>query len=163
VAESFGLKATKGQRVSEVLMHRYYWAAKAVTQLNQILLQGIEERVSGSEDAPMRPINARFLDRGGMLEIVRDDLYRENPHAILETFLVFVQTPGLQGLSARTLRALFNARGLMDATFRRDPINRELFMDILRQPSGQTCGCSVASSGACSTTCSTSTPWTSTS
>jgi len=138
VAESFGLKATKGQRISEVLMHRYYWAAKAVTQLNQILLQGIEERVSGSEDAPMRPINARFLDRGGMLEIARDDLYRDNPHAILETFLVFMQTPGLQGLSARTLRALFNARGLMDAAFRRDPINRELFVEILHQPSGQT-------------------------
>ncbi|HRD96553.1 MAG TPA: nucleotidyltransferase domain-containing protein, partial [Rubrivivax sp.] len=39
VAESFGYKPTpsSGQRSSEVLMHRYYWAAKAVTQLNQIL------------------------------------------------------------------------------------------------------------------------------
>jgi [protein-PII] uridylyltransferase len=138
VAESFGLKPTKGQRASEALMHRYYWAAKAVTQLNQILLQGIEERLRGAEDAPMRPINARFLDRGGMLEIARDDLYRDHPRAILETFLVFVQTPGLQGLSARTLRALFNARGLMNAAFRRDPLNRELFMEILRQPRGQT-------------------------
>jgi [protein-PII] uridylyltransferase len=138
VAESFGLKATKGQRSSEVLMHRYYWAAKAVSQLNQILLLNIEERINGSEQAPMRPINGRFLDRGGMLEVARDDLYTDNPHAILETFLVFQQTPGLQGLSARTLRALYNARNLMDADFRRDVINRELFMDILRQPKGQT-------------------------
>ena len=30
VAESFGIKAGKVQRASEVLMHRYYWAAKAV-------------------------------------------------------------------------------------------------------------------------------------
>ncbi len=126
------------QRSSEVLMHRYYWAAKAVTQLNQILLLNIEERIMGSEKAPMRPINARFLDRGGMLEVARDDLYQDNPHAILETFLVFQQTPGLQGLSARTLRALYNARNLMDAEFRRDGLNRELFMDILRQPEGQT-------------------------
>jgi [protein-PII] uridylyltransferase len=80
-------------------MHRYYWAAKAVTQLNQILLLNIEERINGSEK-PRRcgPINARFLDRGGMLEVARDDLYTDNPHAILETFLVFQQTPGLQGL-----------------------------------------------------------------
>ena len=56
VAESFGYRATKAQRPSEVLMHRYYWAAKAVTQLNQILLQNIAERVSHSEAAPMRPI-----------------------------------------------------------------------------------------------------------
>ena len=142
VAESIGYKASSAahnvQRVSEVLMHRYYWAAKAVTQLNQILMLNIEERISGSEEAPMRPINARFLDRGGMLEVVRDDLYFENPHAILETFLVFAQTPGLQGLSSRTLRALYNARTQMGAVFRRDAINRELFMDILRQPSGIT-------------------------
>jgi len=134
VAESFGYKAANGQRSSEVLMHRYYWAAKAVTQLNQILMLNIEERITGSGGAPMRPITARFFDRGGMLEVAHDALYLNNPHAILETFLVFQQTPGLQGLSARTLRALYNSRQVMDAKFRRDPINRELFMDILRQP-----------------------------
>jgi [protein-PII] uridylyltransferase len=142
VAESFGYRATNGpqsvQRSSEVLMHRYYWAAKAVTQLNQILMLNIEERVNGSEAAPSRPITARFLDRGGMLEVARDDLYTDNPHAILETFLVYAQTPGIKGLSARTLRALYNARNVMDVNFRRDPINRELFMDILRQPAGIT-------------------------
>ncbi len=142
VAETFGYQTAAatagGQRSSEVLMHRYYWAAKAVTQLNQILMLNIEERVNGSEATPMRPINARFLDRAGMLEVARDELYLDNPHAILETFLVFQQTPGLQGLSARTLRALYNARNVMDAGFRRDPVNRELFMEILRQPHGQT-------------------------
>ena len=138
VAESFGYKASVDQRSSEVLMHRYYWAAKAVTQLNQILMLNIEERINGSEATPMRPINARFLDRAGMLEVASDELYTDNPHAILETFLVFQQTPGLQGLSARTLRGLYNARNVMDAGFRRDPVNRALFMDILRQPRGQT-------------------------
>ncbi len=138
VADSFGLRATKEQRSSELLMHRYYWAAKAVTQLNQILMLNIEERINGSEAAPMRPITARFLDRAGMLEVVSDDLYLNNPHAILETFLVYQQTPGLSGLSARTLRALYNARNVMGAGFRRDPINRELFMDILRQNRGTT-------------------------
>ena len=77
VAESFGYQATKavvnGQRSSEVLMHRYYWAAKAVTQLNQILMLNIEERVNGSEATPMRPITARFFDRAGMLEVARGD------------------------------------------------------------------------------------------
>ena len=134
VAESFGYKATKGQRSSEVLMHRYYWAAKAVTQLNQILMLNIEERINGSEEAPMRPIDAHFLDRGGMLEVAHDRLYAEHPHAIMRTFLVYQQTPGIKGLSARTLRALYNARNLMDAGFRRDPANRAVFMQILREP-----------------------------
>jgi [protein-PII] uridylyltransferase len=138
VAESFGLRPTRALRVSELLMHRYYWAAKAVTQLNQILVLNIEERIMGSEAAPMRPVNALFLDRAGMLEVCRDDLYTDNPRAILETFLVFAQTPGLQGLSSRTLRALYNARNAMGRGFRSDPANRELFMDILRQPRGIT-------------------------
>jgi [protein-PII] uridylyltransferase len=125
VAESFGFHASGSERASEVLMHRYYWAAKAVTQLNQILMLNIEERVNASESAPMRPINARFLDRAGMLEVASDTLYLDNPHAILETFLIYQQTPGIKGLSARTLRALYNARGVMNGAFRRDPVNRD--------------------------------------
>jgi [protein-PII] uridylyltransferase len=138
VAESFGFVATRVQRPSEVLMRRYYWAAKAVTQLNQIVMQNIEERVSGSADVPMRPLDGRFLDRGGLLEVVDDELYKRDRHAILQTFLVYQQTPGIKGLSARTLRALYNARQLMDAKFRRDPVNRATFMRILREPQGQT-------------------------
>ena len=138
VAESFGYKPTQEQRVSEVLMHRYYWAAKAVTQLNQILMLNIEERINRSEEAPMQPIDAHFLDRGGMLEVAHDRLYVEQPHAILRTFLVYQQTPGVKGLSARTLRALYNARELMGAAFRSDPVNRALFLQILQEPRGQT-------------------------
>jgi [protein-PII] uridylyltransferase len=138
VADSFGMKSTRAQRSSEVLMHRYYWAAKAVTQLNQILMLNIEERINGSEEAPMRPIDACFLDRGGMLEVVHDGIYAEQPHAIMQTFLSYQRTPGIKGLSARTLRALYNARNLMDAGFRRDAANRDTFMQILRQPHGIT-------------------------
>ncbi|MEK0416356.1 MAG: UTP-GlnB uridylyltransferase, GlnD [Pseudomonadota bacterium] len=138
VADSFGLQSTRAQRSSEVLMHRYYWAAKAVTQLNQILLLNMTERIAGSVDAPMRPLSAEFLDRGGMLEVVDDQVYARDPHAILRTFLAYQQTPGIKGLSARTLRALYNARNVMNGDFRRDPANRALFMDILRQPVGIT-------------------------
>ncbi len=138
VAESFGYTNTPALRASEALMRRYYWAAKAVTQLNQILILNIEERVHGSQDAPMRPINERFMDRGGFLEVVSDDLYQRDPHAILATFLTLQQDNTLKGLSARTLRALYNARNVMDGAFRKDPVNREAFMAILRQPQGQT-------------------------
>ncbi len=138
VAESFGHRESSGQRSSERLMRRYYWAAKAVTQLNQILMLNTEERILGTQDAPMRPIDDRFLERGGMLEVASDDLYRTDPHAILETFLVYQQTVGTKGLSARTLRALYNARDLMDTAFRRDPANHATFMKILKASRGQT-------------------------
>jgi [protein-PII] uridylyltransferase len=138
VAESFGYTASKGQRASEVLMRRYYWAAKAVTQLSQVLIQHIEERVTGQQDAPMRPIDEHFLERGGLLEVVSDDLYQREPHTILKTFLTFQAEGAPKGLSARTLRALYNARDLMNGAFRRDPVNRATFMQILQAPRGQT-------------------------
>jgi [protein-PII] uridylyltransferase len=138
VAESFGYQATKGQRASEVLMRRYYWAAKAVAQLNQILMLNIEERVLGLQDAPNRPINDKFLERGGMLEVASDDLYERDPNAILETFLTYQTTVGPKGLSARTLRALYNARELMNGEWRHDPANRATFMKMLQAPEGQT-------------------------
>ena len=124
-------------RASELLMRRYYWAAKAVTQLNQILLLNIEERLNPSTHAP-RPINERFADKAGMLEVTSDDLYLRQPHAILETFLLYQTTVGIKGLSARTLRALFNARSVMTAAYRRDPVNRATFLAILQQHDGIT-------------------------
>ena len=162
VAESFGFKAhmppmvvstgegpnhartprtAKGlRRASELLMRRYYWAAKAVTQLNEILLLNIQERLSNESPTQdqLRPINERFFEKGGTLEVVSDDLYERQPHAILETFLLYQTTVGIKGLSARTLRALYNARPVMNAAFRADPVNRVTFLKILQQPEGIT-------------------------
>lgn len=143
VAESFGYSSVApdgsrlARRASESLMRRYYWAAKAVTQLNQILLLNIEERLNPNTQ-PLRPINARFFEKAGRIEVASDELYVQQPHAILETFLLFQTTVGVNGLSAKTLRALYNARSVMDAGFRRDPVNRDTFRKILMQPEGIT-------------------------
>ncbi|MEO8082077.1 MAG: HD domain-containing protein, partial [Caldimonas sp.] len=115
-----------------------YWAAKAVTQLNQILMLNIEERLAGLQDTPMRPIDDRFLERDGMIEVVSDDLYERDPRAILDTFLVYQTTVGTKGFSARTLRALYNARDVMDKSFRSDPVNHATFMKIVKAAEGQT-------------------------
>ena len=143
VAESFGYTSSANEsgkplvRAGEALMRRYYWAAKAVAQLNQILLLNIEGRLNPSLQQP-RPINERFSDKAGLIEVASDDLYQREPHAILETFLVYQTTTGAKGLSARTLRALYNARDLMDGKFRNDPVNHATFKCILQQPEGIT-------------------------
>jgi [protein-PII] uridylyltransferase len=143
VAESFGYATAtnaKGRivaRASEQLMKRFYWAAKAVAQLNQILLLNIEERLNPTTHEP-RPVNERFNEKAGMLDVASDDLYFRHPHAILETFLLYQTTVGIKGLSARTLRALYNARDVMGAKFRSDPVNRAAFRAMLMQPQGIT-------------------------
>ena len=147
VAESFGYSnqttadGRPALRASEVLMRRYYWAAKAVTQLNQIVMLNIEEqlqKLKGGHTHALRPINERFFEKAGMIEVASDDLYDKHPHAILETFLIYQTHLGLRGLSARTLRALYNTRNMMDSAFRHDPVNRSTFLRILQQPAGIT-------------------------
>jgi len=138
LAESFGYRPTTAKRASEQLMRRYYWVAKAVTQLNTVVLQNIEAKLFPSELGITRKINDRFVERQGMLEIADADLYQREPTAILETFLLYEQTRGIKGLAASTMRALYNARTLMDAKWRKDPANRALFLSILQQPQGIT-------------------------
>ncbi|CAG4895974.1 [protein-PII] uridylyltransferase [Paraburkholderia gardini] len=138
VAESFGYKATATKRASEQLMRRYYWAAKAVTQLATILIQNIEAQLFPKTSNITRVLSDRFVEKQGMLEIATDDVFEREPNAILEAFLLYEKTPGVKGLSARTLRALYNAREMMDQHWRRDPENRRLFLDILKQPEGLT-------------------------
>ncbi|MEO8740453.1 MAG: ACT domain-containing protein, partial [Casimicrobiaceae bacterium] len=46
--------------------------------------------------------------------------------------------PELKGMSAPMLRALWRYRDRVDAAFRRDPANRQRFIEILRQPRGVT-------------------------
>lgn len=144
VAHSLGLQShtPPGQgglavRASEVLMRRYYWAAKAVMQLQQIVLLNIQERLHPSSAEPL-PINDWFADKNGLLDVRDDALFQRQPQAILHTFLTLQTHPGLRDASARTLRALYNARDSMDAQWRRDPGNRTTFVRILQQPSGIT-------------------------
>ena len=143
VAESFGFRTVTpaGQRfpvrASEELMKRYYWAAKAVAQLSQILLLNINERLYPGSHS-LRRIDDEFYEKAGMVEVANDDVYLRNPHAILRTFLIYEQHPSFKDLSARTFRALYHARAVMTANFRKDPVNRDTFMQILKQPRGIT-------------------------
>ena len=172
VAERLGWQPRKALRAGEMLMRRYYWSAKAITQLSQILLLIMGQRLHDAEQnaaahpvvhatrSPTRrhanpvastaspsadyvpgvraqalpPLNGHFADNNGLLEVASDDLYQQHPQAILETFVLYQRTPGIHGLSARTLRALFNARGVMDSAFRTDPVNRRQFVQILQSP-----------------------------
>ena len=139
IAETFGLKTTgEGahvRRASEYLMQRYYWAAKTVTQLNTILLQNIEAQLFPQDSVP-EAINERFDDVGGFIDIADDNTFETTPSSILEMFVLMTERPHLKGMTARTMRALWHARSLIDADFRADPVNRANFLRILQAPVG---------------------------
>ena len=141
IAETFGFKnagtGTNAHRADEQLMQRYYRTAKAVTQLNTILLQNIEAQLFPQPFHP-HPINARFNEVNGLIDIATEDTLAQTPSATLEMFLLLAQNPELKGITARTLRAVWHARLQIDNAFRREPSNRALFLLILQAPRGVT-------------------------
>jgi len=139
VAETLGLKATGSgvhmRRASEYLMQRYYWAAKTVVQLNTILLQNIEGHLFPNDEEPT-PINLRFSEVNGFIDMNADDTFVRTPSAIMEVFVLLCERPTLKGMTARTMRALWHERFKIDAAFRADPVNKGYFMRILQAPQG---------------------------
>jgi [protein-PII] uridylyltransferase len=136
LAQGFGIDPSGAKRSSELFMQRYYRTAKAVTQLNTILLQNLGAAIFPAQDATPEPINERFQAVRELLD-ARDPLvFERTPGALLECFLLLQQHPELKGMTAPTLRALWRARMRIEARFRRDPANRAAFLALLQQPRG---------------------------
>ncbi len=142
LAEDFGFNGTEqgtlAQRASEAFMAHYYLAARVVGQLTPLLLQALKQRIYSRIDTPVVQINERFQRRGDLLEITTPDVFERTPSAILEAFNLYQALREVRDIAPATLRALWNARPLIDEAFRNDPANRKLFIDIFKAPSGQT-------------------------
>ncbi|HQU48795.1 MAG TPA: [protein-PII] uridylyltransferase, partial [Casimicrobiaceae bacterium] len=137
LARQLGIADTPTRRGSEVLMQRYYRAAKTVRQVNTILLQNLHARLFPIPRDPV-PIEGPFCAIDELLHVESEDLFDREPGAMLDAFLLMERHPELKGMSARTLRALWRSRKRIDAAFRRDPRNRATFLALFREPRGIT-------------------------
>ena len=134
LAEKLGIHGIRHHQPSELLMRRYYRTAKRVRLMNEILLLNLRARIMPKASQETRILNDDFQITGGLLEIRHDAVFQNNQHAILESFLLAQQQTDVNGMGPQLLRALWRSQDLVDAEFRRDPANRRLFMEILRQP-----------------------------
>jgi len=136
LAEVYGFGATRTRRASELLMQRYYWAARVVSQFHTILMQHIEERLFAPAHDDVRPIDADFIACNNRLALRCTDGFARKPALLLRAFLVMQQHAELQGMTAQCLHAMWHARLRIDQAFRQDPAHRALFIQILQQPRG---------------------------
>jgi [Protein-PII] uridylyltransferase len=136
LAEVYGFEGSKTRRPSELLMQRYYWAARVVCQLNTILMQTIEERLFPLPHDQYEVIDDDFGAIRGRLSLRREDGFDRNPALIFRAFLIMQERSELNGMTAQTLRAMWHARRHIDVHFRRNPVNRHQFIQILQQPRG---------------------------
>ena len=136
LAKQLGFADRASKRPSERLMQRYYQTAKSVSQLNTILLQNLERRISPPGNRQIKPLNERFVILGELLSAPDETIFERDPCAILEVFSLMQKHREIKAIGAFTLRALWRARRRITPAVRRDPRMREQFMSILRSPTG---------------------------
>src|SRR5690606_15299316 len=134
IARELGLEDRAPRRASEQLMQTVYRTFNAVRQLNTVVHQSVGAHIFPQRTEEAQVLNERFLVRNELLEAASEDLFEREPGAILESFQLLQEHQELKGIRASTLRALWRARHRIDASFRRDPVNRARFLTILRNP-----------------------------
>jgi len=122
----------------EQLMQRYYRTVMDLSRLNEMLLQLFEEAILMDPHARPTAINERFEVKNGFLQTTSDQVFSQDPSALLELFLLLQQNRAIRGVSAYTIGQIKRNLHLIDEEFRQNPRNHRLFLNILRAPAGVT-------------------------
>jgi len=138
LAKMLGYEDASYTLAVEQLMQRYYRTVMDLSRLNEMLLQLFEEAILMDPDAPPEALNERFQIKNGFLQTVNEQVFAEDPSALLELFLLLQQNPEIRGVSAYTVGLIKRNLHLIDEEFRQNPRNHRLFLSILRAPEGVT-------------------------
>ncbi len=137
VAKLFGYSETDEQKAVESFMSSYYQNVRSVAKLNEILLQHFREDIFNQKTDEIIQINPRFRIINQYLDVHQENLFRKNPTALLEIFIILENyADSIKGIRSRTIRLIRGHLYLIDDEFRKDPINKALFIEIFRQPKG---------------------------
>jgi len=138
LAEMLGYEDASYTLAVEQMMQRYYRTVMELSRLNEMLLQQFEEAILMDPNAPAEPLNERFQVKNGFLQTVDEQVFKHDPSAMLELFLLLQDNPELRGVSAYTVGSIKRHLHLIDDEFRQSPRNHRLFLSILRAPKGVT-------------------------
>ncbi|MFM7254682.1 MAG: [protein-PII] uridylyltransferase [Betaproteobacteria bacterium] len=134
VARDLGITAPTGLHVSEALMQRYYMAAKRVSQMRTVLLQLIESRLFfPAQRGQIEDLDHEFIARDRWIALRDPGLIERDLRVVMRTFVMRQRHPGLRGIAPELLRSIWLSRARMDREFRRDPQQRERFMQLFTE------------------------------
>lgn len=135
LAERFGYRDSDAQLGVEQFMHDYYRHVLALREVNDILLQHFDEAILRAKERPkIEPINERFQVNNNYIETTSPQVFRDQPSALLEIFVIMANRRDIAGVRAATIRLIRNDLELIDHEFRHDPTVTRLFIDLLRAP-----------------------------
>ncbi len=132
LAAEIGIKGNESKRASELLMQRYYLAAKGVWQLCSILIPALMEQVAARKKDQVRKFDSEFSLVNGHIAAQDITVFERDPLAILRAFLALQRVKEAEFFDPETLRALWRAVQRIDARTREDPETWRLFLEMLR-------------------------------
>lgn len=146
LARQFGFSREDQQYNEDVeqFMQFYFKTVQGLERLNEMLLQLFNERFicgeTGCKPTPVSdgPTSNRFVAINGYLEAINEQVFEQQPLALLEVFLILLQNPTLNGIRATTIRLIRKSLHQIDENFRENKTANRLFIELLRQPRGIT-------------------------
>ena len=132
IARQLKLAAKAGMAPSDLLMRRYYVAAKAIWRFNQIVLSNLFARITPENERKVRKLDDDFVVDNMTLEPRDEKLFEKRPGMILEAFRRLQDNRGIVGLGPTALRSLSRALPSITRKFRADRANHRRFMEIMR-------------------------------
>ena len=134
LAQRLGFVDTDAKSGVERFMHHYYRHVLALTEVNDIIIQFFRERSDKPRRDKLETINNDFVLRNKHIETQGDDVFRNNPAALLEMFVIIANREDVEGVSAATIRLIRESLHLIDDSFRNNPGHTQLFMRLLKAP-----------------------------
>ena len=134
---SSGSRPRRPSARASIFMQRYYRTAKAVTQLNTIMLQNLGAAIFPAPTRRPEPINDRFQAVRELLDAHDPETCSSASRARFSRCSCCCSSiPSSRASTAPTLRALWRARRRIDGRFRARSGEPRRFIAMLRQPRG---------------------------
>jgi [protein-PII] uridylyltransferase len=139
IATVFGFTSSEHNLAIEQFMQQYYRTIMELERLSEMLLQIFREEILLT-DAQRRltPLNERFNLRNNYIEVAHADVFKQQPSALLELFLLISLNEQCEGVTASTIRLVREHLYLVDEAFRCDDEVNHLFMQLMSAPNGMT-------------------------
>ena len=139
LAIEFGFEEGRQNHAIEQFMQKYYRTIMELERLNEMLLQIFREEILLTDaQKKTTPINDRFELRNRYLQVTDEKVFKRQPSALVELFLLISTHDKCDGVTAATIRLVREHLYLVDDNFRRDEAINQLFMQLMSAPSGMT-------------------------
>ncbi len=138
LAQQFGYQDEHyGQSAVEQFMHQYYWHVMAVLETSDVIFQFFRENmIEDPKTVNSQPIDEHFQITNGAIEVTAPDVFKRHPPALLEIFVQMTRNSDIQGVRVGTIRLMRQSLDNVGYSFRSDPRNTRLFIELLRSRHG---------------------------